>query len=113
MELARRSPLLRNVRTFGQDDSPQLEVDIDQEKAGAFGLPLDAINTDLSAAWGGKYVNDFVDRSRVKKVYVQADAPFRMKPEDFNRWYFRNDKGRDGAVHVHRRGPLDVRPHAA
>ena len=85
--------LLRNVRTFGQDDSPQLEVDIDQEKAGAFGLPLDAINTDLSAAWGGKYVNDFVDRSRVKKVYVQADAPFRMKPEDFNRWYFRNDKG--------------------
>ena len=93
MELARRSPLLRNVRTFGQDDSPQLEVNIDQEKAGAFGLPLDAINTDLSAAWGGKYVNDFVDRSRVKKVYVQADAPFRMKPEDFNRWYFRNDKG--------------------
>ena len=93
MELARRSPLLRNVRTFGQDDSPQLEVSIDQEKAGAFGLPLDAINTDLSAAWGGKYVNDFVDRSRVKKVYVQADAPFRMKPEDFNRWYFRNDKG--------------------
>lgn len=76
-------------------------------------MPLDAINTDLSAAWGGKYVNDFVDRSRVKKVYVQADAPFRMKPEDFNRWYFRNDKGRDGAVHVHRRGPLDVRPHAA
>ena len=56
-------------------------------------MPLDAINTDLSAAWGGKYVNDFVDRSRVKKVYVQADAPFRMKPEDFNRWYFRNDKG--------------------
>ena len=93
MELARRSPLLRNVRTFGQDDSPQLEVSIDQEKAGAFGLSLDAINADLSAAWGGKYVNDFVDRSRVKKVYVQADAPFRMKPEDFKRWYFRNDKG--------------------
>ena len=93
MDLARRSPLLRNVRTFGQDDSPQLEVVIDQEKAGAFGLSLDAINTDLSAAWGGKYVNDFVDRSRVKKVYVQADAPFRMKPEDFNRWYFRNDNG--------------------
>ena len=73
-------------------------------------MPLDAINTDLSAAWGGKYVNDFVDRSRVKKVYVQADAPFRMKPEDFNRWYFRNDKGRDGAVHVHRRGPLAYGP---
>lgn len=68
-------------------------MSIDQEKAGAFGLSLDAINADLSAAWGGKYVNDFVDRSRVKKVYVQADAPFRMKPEDFNRWYFRNDKG--------------------
>ena len=93
MELARRSPLLRNVRTFGQDDSPQLEVDIDQEKAGAFGLPLDAINTDLSAAWGGKYVNDFVDRSRVKKVYVQGDAPFRMVPEDMEKWFFRNSKG--------------------
>ena len=93
LELARRSPLLRNVRAYGQDDTPQLEVTVDQEKAGAFGLSLDDINTDLSAAWGGKYVNDFVDRSRVKKVYVQADAPFRMLPEDFDRWYFRNGKG--------------------
>ena len=93
LELARRSPLIRNVRAYGQDDTPQLEVTVDQEKAGAFGLSLDDINTDLSAAWGGKYVNDFVDRSRVKKVYVQADAPFRMLPEDFDRWYFRNGKG--------------------
>ena len=93
LELARKSPLLRNVRAYGQDDTPQLEVTVDQEKAGAFGLSLDDINTDLSAAWGGKYVNDFVDRSRVKKVYVQADAPFRMLPEDFDRWYFRNGKG--------------------
>lgn len=85
MELARRNPLLRDVRTFGQDNSPQLEVDIDQEKAGAFGLPLDAINADLSATWDGRYVNDSVDRSRVKKVYVQTDTPFRMEPEDFSR----------------------------
>lgn len=93
LELARKSPLLRNVRAYGQDDTPQLEVTIDQEKAGAFGLSLDDVNADLSAAWGGKYVNDFVDRSRVKKVYVQADAPFRMVPEDFHRWHFRNRQG--------------------
>ena len=93
IRLARQSPLLRNVRVYGQDDAPQLEILIDQEKAGAFGLSIDAVNTDLAAAWGGKYVNDFVDRSRVKKVYVQADAPFRMRPEDFERWYFRNDRG--------------------
>ncbi len=84
---------LQDQAGLGHEALIAARVDIDQEKAGAFGLPLDAINTDLSAAWGGKYVNDFVDRSRVKKVYVQADAPFRMKPEDFNRWYFRNDKG--------------------
>ncbi len=91
--LARRSPLLRNVRAYGQDDAPQLEVVLDQEKAGAFGLNIDAVNADLAAAWGGKYVNDFVDRSRVKKVYVQADGPFRMLPEDFGRWHFRNSEG--------------------
>ena len=93
IDLARKSPLLRNIRAYGQDDAPQLEVTIDQAKAVAFGLSLDAVNTDLAAAWGGKYINDFVDRSRVKKVYTQADGPFRMSPEDFNRWYFRNDRG--------------------
>ena len=93
IELAQRSPLLRNVRAYGQDDTPQLEVTIDQEKAGAFGLALDDVNADLAAAWGGRYVNDFVDRGRVKKVYVQADAPFRMLPEDFQLWHFRNGKG--------------------
>ena len=93
LAMARNSPKLFNPHTTSLDDIPQVRLDIDDLKAGAYSLSAAAINSNLNAAWGGTYVNDFVDRSRVKKVYVQADAPFRMKPEDFNRWYFRNDKG--------------------
>lgn len=92
LDMASRNPLLTRIRANGQDDAPQLQVDIDQEKASAYGLDLDSINTQISIAWGGKYVNDFVDRSRVKKVYVQGDAPFRMLPEDFGQWYFKNSR---------------------
>ena len=67
-------------------------------KAGALGLSLADINDTLSTAWGSQYVNDFIDRGRVKRVIVQADAPFRMQPEDFGRWSVRNAQGRDGAV---------------
>ena len=91
--LARKSGLVRNVRAYGQEDTPQIEVSVDQEKAVAFGLTVEDVNADLSAAWGGKYVNDFIDRNRVKKVYVQGDAPFRMLPEHFGLWHFRNQKG--------------------
>jgi multidrug efflux pump len=84
---------LVGVRPNGQDDTPQLIIDVDQAKAGAMGLTTADINSALSAALGGAYVNDFVDRGRVKKVYVQADAPFRMKPEDLDRWYVRNSSG--------------------
>ena len=91
--MAARDPLLTRVRTHGQDDTPQLQIDIDQEKAGAYGLSLADVNDTLSTAWGGTYVNDFVHKSRVKKVYVQGDAPFRMTPEDFNHWHFRNNRG--------------------
>lgn len=93
LDMAARSPLLTRVRANGQDDTPQLQIDIDQQKAGAYGLSLSEVNETLSTAWGGTYVNDFVDRSRVKKVYVQGDAPFRMLPEDFGFWYFRNRSG--------------------
>lgn len=93
LELARRSPLLSNVRANGQDDTPQLQLDIDQEKAGAFGLSMKDVNDDLSTAWGGTYVNDFIDKGRVKKVYVQAEASARMVPEDFKKWHFRNRNG--------------------
>ncbi|WP_297512610.1 efflux RND transporter permease subunit [uncultured Caulobacter sp.] len=91
--MASKDPNLAGVRPNGQDDTPQLKIEVDQAKAGAMGLTTADINSALSAAWGGSYVNDFIDRGRVKKVYMQADAPFRMTPEDLNRWYVRNNQG--------------------
>jgi len=93
LEMAAKSPLLSRVRHNGLDDSPQLQIDIDQHKAQALGLSIADINNTLSTAWGSSYVNDFVDRGRVKKVYVQADAPFRMLPEDVDKWFVRNTAG--------------------
>ncbi len=90
---AAQSKLLVNVRPNGQEDTPEFRLDIDAEKAGALGLSMAAINQTLQIAWGGQYIDDFVDRGRVKRVYLQADAPFRMVPEDFQRWYVRNDAG--------------------
>jgi multidrug efflux pump len=84
---------LVGVRPNGQDDTPQFAIDVDQAKAGAMGLTTADINATLSTALGGSYVNDFIDRGRVKKVFVQADAQFRMKPEDLERWYVRNSQG--------------------
>ena len=92
--LAAQSPLLANVRPNGQEDTPQFRIDVDTAKAAALGLQTSAINSTLSAAWGGLYVNDFIDRGRVKRVYLQADAPFRMTPEDLNLWSVRSDAGR-------------------
>ncbi|WP_184722541.1 efflux RND transporter permease subunit [Caulobacter sp.] len=91
--MAGQDPNLAGVRPNGQEDTPQLRIEVDQAKAGAMGLTTADINSALSAAWGGSYVNDFVDRGRVKKVYMQADAQFRMTPEDLNRWYVRNSSG--------------------
>ena len=91
--MASQDPNLVGVRPNGQDDTPQLKIEVDQAKAGAMGLTTADINSALSAAWGGSYVNDFIDRGRVKKVYIQADAPYRMTPEDLNRWYVRNNQG--------------------
>ncbi|WP_213976775.1 efflux RND transporter permease subunit, partial [Serratia marcescens] len=93
LQLAAQNPLLSRVRHNGLDDSPQLQIDIDQRKAQALGVSIDDINNTLSTAWGSTYVNDFVDRGRVKRVYVQAAAPFRMLPEDINKWYVRNSAG--------------------
>ena len=91
--MAGKNPALAGVRPNGQEDTPQLRINIDQQKATAQGLSIAAINDTLSAAWGGAYVNDFIDRGRVKKVYIQADAPFRMVPEDLNKWFVRNTQG--------------------
>jgi multidrug efflux pump len=87
---AAKSSLLTGTRPNGQEDTPQYSVQIDQEKASALGLDLADVDTTLSAAWGGSYVNDFIDRGRVKPVYVQGASDFRMQPEDFDRWYVRN-----------------------
>lgn len=93
LQSANQSPLLVNVRHNGQADAPQFRLDIDYEKASALGLSVAAINTTLQAAWGGQYIDDFIDRGRVKRVYIQADAPFRMVPEDFQLWSVRNESG--------------------
>ncbi|NTX35516.1 MULTISPECIES: efflux RND transporter permease subunit [unclassified Myxococcus] len=90
---ASQSSLLANVRPNGQEDTPQFRVDVDVAKASALGLATAEINNTLSVAWGGQYIDDFIDRGRVKRVFIQADAPFRMAPEDFNRWSVRNVKG--------------------
>jgi hydrophobe/amphiphile efflux-1 (HAE1) family protein len=91
--LAAKSPLLTGVRPNGQEDQPQFKLDVDTDKASALGIDTAAINSTLTVAWGGQYVDDFIDRNRVKRVYVQSDAEFRMVPEDFNRWYVRNGSG--------------------
>ena len=91
--MAAKDPSLVAVRPNGQEDTPQYQIDIDQARAGAFGLSMADINDTLSTALGGAYVNDFIDRGRVKKVFVQGDAPFRMMPEDINRWAVRNAQG--------------------
>ncbi|QFY63905.1 efflux RND transporter permease subunit (plasmid) [Rhizobium grahamii] len=90
---AGKSSKLVGTRPNGQEDTPQYSVDIDEERASALNLDLSDIDTTLSTAWGGNYVNDFIDRGRVKKVYVQADKDFRMQPEDFDRWYVKNSDG--------------------
>ena len=90
---AAQSPLLQGVRPNGQEDTPQFRVDVDTERAEALGVSVAEINSTLSVAWGGRYIDDFIDRGRVKRVYVQADAPFRMVPEDFGQWYVRSRAG--------------------
>ena len=91
--MASQSKLLVGVRPNGQEDRPQFRVDVDEGRAAALGLSIDAINSTLATAWGGQYIDDFVDRGRVKRVYVQGDAKFRMTPEDFNQWTVKNAQG--------------------
>ncbi|HCB1594956.1 TPA: efflux RND transporter permease subunit [Citrobacter farmeri] len=92
--VAKHSDLLVRVRPNGLEDTPQFKLDVDQEKAQALGVALSDINETISASLGGSYVNDFIDRGRVKKVYVQADAKFRMLPEDINNLYVRSANGK-------------------
>lgn len=91
--MAAQDKRLAGVRPNGQEDTPQYKINIDQAQAGAMGVSIADINTTMSMAWGGTYINDFVDRGRVKKVYVQGEANTRMMPEDLNKWYVRNSAG--------------------
>ena len=91
--VAQHSDTLVGVRPNGLEDTPQYKLIIDQEKAQALGVSLSDINTTLGASWGGSYVNDFIDRGRVKKVYVMGQANSRMLPDDISKWYVRNSSG--------------------
>ena len=91
--MAAQSPLLMAVRPNGLNDEPQYKIEIDRDRASALGLSLSDINDTLSAGWGSTYVNDFVDRGRIKRVFLQGDAFSRMQPQDFEKWYVRNNKG--------------------
>ncbi|EOL9006136.1 multidrug efflux RND transporter permease subunit AcrB [Cronobacter turicensis] len=92
-EAAQHPDLLSQVRPNGLEDTPQFKIDIDQEKAQALGVSISDINTTLASAWGGSYVNDFIDRGRVKKVYVMSLAQYRMLPGNINNWYVRGSDG--------------------
>ena len=81
------------VRPVSLEDAPQLDVDVDQDKAQALGLSLDEVNQTISAAWGGAYVNDFIDRGRVKRVYVQADERYRLQPQSIQDFFVRGTNG--------------------
>jgi HAE1 family hydrophobic/amphiphilic exporter-1 len=91
--LAAKDPVLARVRPNGMSDVPQYKVDIDWEKAGALGVPVSAVQSYLAAAFGGAYIGDFIQGGRVKRVFAQADAPFRMLPSDLDRLRVRNVRG--------------------
>lgn len=91
--MAAQNPKLMGVRPNGLSDVPQFKINIDHEKASALGLSLDQINRTLQIAWGSSYVNDFLDKGRIKRVYMQADKDHRMMPEDLEKWYVRNNQG--------------------
>lgn len=90
---AAQNPLLVGVRPNGLNDVPQYKIDIDSQKASALGVSLAEINATLQIAWGGAYVNDFIDRGRIKRVYLQGDAEHRMMPEDLKEWFVRSESG--------------------
>lgn len=91
--MAAQNDQVAGVRPNGQEDAPQLKVNINQEQAAAYGLSLGSINSVISTAWGSSYINDFVDRGRIKRVFVQGEPSSRTNPDDIGKWYVRNDTG--------------------
>ncbi len=92
--MAARDPRMVRVRPNGMNDVPQYKIDVDWERAGALAIPISRINNTISGAFGSSYVNDFIQAGRVKRVFAQADAPYRMLPEDLKRLYVRNEQGK-------------------
>jgi hydrophobe/amphiphile efflux-1 (HAE1) family protein len=92
--MAAKDPVLTKVRPNGLEDVPEYRIDVDWDKAGALGVPITSIHNTISAAFGSAYINDFIQGGRVKRVYAQADAPFRMLPKDLERLYVRNTAGK-------------------
>ena len=95
--MAMQDKRIVGIRPVSLEDAPQLNVDVDQDKARALGLDIGQINQTISSAWGGSYINDFIDRGRVKRVYVQADEPYRLQPEDVSDLYVRGSDGKSMA----------------
>ncbi len=93
LAMAAQDPRLARVRPNGLEDVPEYRSDIDWEKAGVWGVPISSVHNTISASFGSAYVNDFIHAGRVKRVYVQADAPYRMLPGDLDRLYVRNTQG--------------------
>ena len=90
---AAQDPVLTRVRPGGLEDRPEYKLEVDDSKASAFGLSLDDVSSSISSTWGAAYVNDFLDKGRTKRVFLQADAPYRMQESDLERWYVRNATG--------------------
>lgn len=91
--MASQNPKLVGVRPNGQEDTPQYKVSVNQDQATAMGVSLSDVNSVLSTGWGGSYINDFIDRGRVKRVYMQGNAESRSSPEDLDQWYVRGNGG--------------------
>lgn len=91
--MAAQNKQLQGVRPNGLSDVPQYKIDVDHEKASALGVSIAEINSTLQTGWGSSYVNDFLDKGRIKRVFMQGDAPFRMEPQDINDWFVRNNQG--------------------
>src|SRR6185369_4058989 len=95
--MAMQDKRITGLRPVSLEDAPQLTVDVDQDKARALGLDIGQINQTVASAWGGTYINDFIDRGRVKRVYVQVDEPYRQRPEDIEDLYVRGPDGQSMA----------------
>ena len=93
LEMASKDAAIGMLRPNGLDDEPQYQLDIDWEKASALGLSISSISNSLQAGWGSSYINQFLDRGRVKKVFIQGAPDSRMLPQDLDRWYVRNASG--------------------